>query len=88
MHSPLDVATIAEQLSDDTSTYPTSERWCPTGSHWLPELSFAQQPNGKLHRDCKRCEAARANRLAVMRAERLPMTGVDIDAIHCKWRRS
>jgi hypothetical protein len=88
---PLDIAALADALSPPESNAAPNERWCPTGSHWLPEASFTTLPGGKLSRDCKRCEARRREvaeqRKHQERAESLPMTGVDIDAIHLKWKR-
>lgn len=67
-----------------SATHRANERWCPTGSHWLPETSFRTLEHGKLARDCRRCEEKRASALQAKAAAALPMTGVDIDRIHRK----
>lgn len=60
------------------------DRWCPLGQHLRPLTAFRgiDTPAGlRLARDCRWCEGRRAQ---VLKARALPMTGVDIDAVHFK----
>lgn len=86
--SSFDVGRWLDTHDTSTPSVPRAdERWCPTGSHWLPETSFRQLQGGKLARDCRRCEEKRVNALRAKAAAALPMNGVDIDRIHYKLRK-
>lgn len=80
--TPLDSALARIEEREGFSYPPGAERFCSMGQHWLRESAFRELGAGRLARDCRNCEAARDRRLAAMRAERLPMTGVDMDRIY------